>query len=113
MEKVKAVLTPADILCDANANVCINVSERRKVKTIQGKELKIISCNIRGWVSKNESLSNIAKDEKADIIALQETHCQGNKNYVVYYCTSKSQIRLIKLLLSRINWDSFNFLFVT
>ena len=50
-----------------------------KVKTIQGKDVTIVSCNIRGWQSKAESLSNIARSEKADIILLQETHCYEGK----------------------------------
>ena len=54
-------------------------SNHTKVKSIQGKEIKILSCNIRGWQSKSESLSNIAKKEKADIICLQETHCSDAK----------------------------------
>ena len=50
-----------------------------KVNSTLAKNLKIISCNIRGWQSKSDSLSNIAKAEKPDIIVLQETHCYEAK----------------------------------
>ena len=101
MEEVEVVRTNPVLSKHENTKTNVNMNNNcnlksnhnphvRKVKTIQGKEVVIMSINIRGWQSKAESLSNIARDQKVDIFAIQETHCYGNKapkikGYVSYF----------------------------
>ena len=64
---------------------------------IEQKDLKILTSNIRGWRSKSESLSNVAKTKQPDIIILTETHCSGNvapsvKGYTTYFENRKSKL---------------------
>ena len=93
--------------CDYNVK---QFKPKPKVKPIQGKNLTVLSCNIRGWQSKQESLSNIARARKADIIMLTETHCSGDKapkikGYTTYHRnrTSRSKGGLAILVFDSIS----------
>lgn len=85
-----------------NNNPCINLyhteQKGKAVKNVEKKDntspksLKVMFSNIRGWKSKSLSLSNIASEQKVDIIVLNETHCTGSSLPKVRgYTTSKSK----------------------
>lgn len=101
--------SPNNMSCNShlNSNACKVLNSNSKVKASQNhtqrrkikqKDIVILRSNIRGWQSKCEALSNIAKSKKPEIIILTETHCIGQKapkvkGYTTYFENRKERMK--------------------
>ena len=52
---------------------------QKNVKRLYSSDLNILHCNIRGYDSKQVSLQSILSASKPNLVILNETHYQGNK----------------------------------